>query len=225
MADVLSGGPDGRPDFPLGEVVLLSGMSVWLRFLITLALVGRSAYKGMVTCISDRHTDKADYTSISARPQQVGRHVVQVVLLQGVMAEHGSIPTTVGRRIRLVRTQRGLTLEHLAEKAEISKSFLWDVEQGSDISGERLLRVANVLGASLDYLMRGEAATDYRPTHVEIPVELHALAEEMGLSYRKTVAVLDVDRSIKTHRREERVIKDKEYWRRLFESVKNFLEN
>jgi transcriptional regulator with XRE-family HTH domain len=141
------------------------------------------------------------------------------------MPERESQPTTVGSRIRYVRTQRGLTLEQLAEQAEISKSFLWEVEQGSDISGERLLRVANVLGASLDYLMRGETVTDYKPATVEIPAELHAIAEEMGLSYRKTVAVLDVDRSIKTHRREERVVKDKEYWRRLFDSVKDFLEN
>jgi transcriptional regulator with XRE-family HTH domain len=134
-------------------------------------------------------------------------------------------PRTIGGRIRLVRTQRGLTLEQLADKAEISKSFLWEVEQGSDISGERLLRVANALGASLDYLMRGETASDYKPSTVEIPADLHTLAEEMGLSYRKTVAVLDVDRSIKTHRRDERIVKDKEYWRRLYESVKDFLEN
>lgn len=134
-------------------------------------------------------------------------------------------PMTVGSRIRHVRTQRGLTLEQLAEQAEISKSFLWEVERGSDISGERLLRVANALGASLDYLMRGTPAVEHERATVEIPAELHALAEEMGLSYRKTVAVLDVDRSIKTHRREERVVKDREYWRRLFDSVKDFLED
>lgn len=141
------------------------------------------------------------------------------------MPARESESTTVGGRIRLVRNQRGLTLEHLAEKAEISKSFLWEVEQGSDISGERLLRVANVLGASLDYLMRGETISDVKPANVEIPADLHELAEVMGLSYRKTVAVLDVDRSIKTHRRDERIVKDKEYWRRLYESVKDFLEN
>ncbi len=141
------------------------------------------------------------------------------------MPDPGNEPTTVGGRIRLVRNQRGFTLEQLADKSEISKSFLWEVEQGSDISGERLLRVANVLGASLDYLLRGEPAPDYKPTSVEIPADLHALAEEMALSYRKTVALLDVARSVKTHRRDERVAKDKEYWRRLYESVKDFLED
>jgi transcriptional regulator with XRE-family HTH domain len=133
-------------------------------------------------------------------------------------------PKTVGERIRFVRNQRGLTLEQLAEQSEISKSFLWEVEQGSDISGERLLRVANVLGASLDYLLRGQAASEYKPASVEIPADLHHLAAELGLSYRVTVAVLDVDRSVMTHRRDERITKDKEYWRQLYESVKPFLE-
>ena len=133
-------------------------------------------------------------------------------------------PTTVGERIKLIRNRHGLTLEQLAEKAEISKSFLWEVEQGSDISGERLLRVANVLKASLDYLLRGESPTDYKPANVEIPADLHALAEELGLSYRATIAVLDVDRSVRAHRRDERTTKDKEYWRALYESVKRFLE-
>lgn len=148
-----------------------------------------------------------------------------MALPKGDMPERESQPTTVGGRIRYVRMQRGLTLEQLADQAEISKSFLWEVERGSDISGERLLRVANVLGASLEYLMRGKSDVEYEPATVEIPAELHALAEEMGLSYRKTMAVLDVDRSIKTHRREERVVKSKEYWRRLFDSVKDFLED
>ena len=135
------------------------------------------------------------------------------------------MPTTVGDRIKQIRNQQGLTLEKLAEQAEISKSFLWEVEQGSDISGERLLRVANVLRASLDFLLRGEASTpDYKPASVEIPAELHALADELGLSYRQTVAVLDVDKTFIAHRREERVDKDKEYWRSLYESVKKFLE-
>ena len=142
------------------------------------------------------------------------------------MAEAANEPRTVGERIRFVRNQRGLTLEQLAEQAGISKSFLWDVERGSDISGERLLRVANVLGASLDYLMRGDPApADFKAVAVEIPVDLHSLAQELGLTYRQAVAVLEVDRSVHAHRRDERVARDKEYWRRLYESVKPFLEN
>jgi transcriptional regulator with XRE-family HTH domain len=134
---------------------------------------------------------------------------------------------TVGSRIRLIRTHRQLTLEQLAEKAGISKSFLWEVEQDrSDMSGEKLLRVANVLGASLDYLLRGEpAADDYKPSSVEIPAELHALAQELGLSYRQTVATLEVERSVKARRKDAREPQTKEYWRRLYESIRPFLED
>ena len=133
-------------------------------------------------------------------------------------------PTTVGERIRFLRNQRKLTLEQLAEKAGISKSFLWEVEQGSGISGDRLLRVANVLSASLDYLLRGDPApADFKPASVEIPAEVHELAQELGLTYSQTTALLQVDRSVIANRRDVRTVRDKDYWRRLYESVKEFL--
>ena len=47
--------------------------------------------------------------------------------------------TSVGKRLRHIREQRGLTLDQLADKARVSKSFLWGVEQDkTGISGERL---------------------------------------------------------------------------------------
>ena len=62
---------------------------------------------------------------------------------------------TVGKRLQHVRNLRGLTLDQLAERAGISKSFLSEVEHDrSGITGEKLLRVANALGASLDFLLR-----------------------------------------------------------------------
>ena len=135
-------------------------------------------------------------------------------------------PTTAGGRIRFLRHQRKLTLDQLADRADISKSFLWEVEQGSNISGDRLLRVANVLGASLDYLLRGEPApANFKPAKVEIPSEVHELAQELGLTYSQTMALLQVDRSVIAHRRDVRIARDKEYWRRLYESVKEFLQD
>ena len=116
--------------------------------------------------------------------------------------------------------------EFETHRADISKSFLWEVEQGSGISGDRLLRVANVLGASLDYLLRGEPApADFKPAKVEIPSEVHELAQELGLTYSQTMALLQVDRSVIAHRRDVRIARNKEYWRRLYESVKEFLED
>lgn len=135
---------------------------------------------------------------------------------------------TVGKRLRHVREQRGLTLDQLAEKAGVSKSFLWEVEQDkSGISGERLLRMANALGASLDFLMRGEPAPDtYRPPVVEIPRELSELAEELGLTHRQTLALLEINQSIVARRSDRsRAPMTREEWGKLYEGVSQFLED
>lgn len=130
--------------------------------------------------------------------------------------------------MRHVRTERGLTLDQLAERAGLSKSFIWEVEQDrTGISGEKLLRLANVLGASLDYLLRGEPSQEtFRPPVIEIPRELSDLAEELHLSHRQTLALLEVNRSILARRstNKARTSMTKEDWRRLYSGVKPFLE-
>lgn len=135
---------------------------------------------------------------------------------------------TVGQRIQYVRTNLGLTLEQLAERAGVSKSFLWEVEHdNSGMSGERLLRMANALGASLDFLLRGEpAAEGYQPKAIEIPWELGELAETLGLTYSKTLAMLKVESSFVARRSSgKRERKSADDWRALYESVKQYLED
>lgn len=59
-----------------------------------------------------------------------------------------------GERIRKMRLLRGMTQEKLAEAAEMSVNYLSNVENGHDICGtQRLLAIANVLQASMDYLL------------------------------------------------------------------------
>ena len=91
-------------------------------------------------------------------------------------------PETVGQRINYVRTEQGLTLEGLAQRAGLSKSFLWEVENDrSGISGNRLLQLADALGASIDYLLRGGSSPEIDESRsVEIPTELSEVAEELG---------------------------------------------
>jgi transcriptional regulator with XRE-family HTH domain len=118
-------------------------------------------------------------------------------------------------------------LEQLAEKAGVSKSFLWEVEQGrSNMSGEKLVRVANALVASLDYLLLGKAAPkDPVPATIEIPRELGELAEEEGLTYRQTMSLMDIERSIVARRSgRPSESKTKDDWRKLFEGVREFIE-
>ena len=136
-------------------------------------------------------------------------------------------PHSVGERLRYVREQRGLSLERLAERAEVSKSFLSEVENDkSGISGERLLKVANVLGASLDYLLRGQRTPGMEePRSIEVPQELGELAEDLQLTYSQTVALLEVNRSLVARRRrtgQPHMAKDD--WGRLYEGLKPFLE-
>ncbi len=134
---------------------------------------------------------------------------------------------TVGQRINYIRSEQGLTLERLAEQAGISKSFLWEVEQDrSDISGRRLLRVANALGASLEFLLRGEPVPqDFVPQSIEVPSSLDEYAEEMALTYRQTMMLLDIERSIVARRGgRNRAVRNKDHWRTLHNAVKDFLE-
>ena len=129
---------------------------------------------------------------------------------------------TVGQRINYVRTQQGLTLERLAQQAGLSKSFLWEVEQDrSGISGKRLLQVADALGASIEYLLRGGSTVETeKPRSIEIPTELSEVAQELGLSYQQTLALLQVDRTIVAYRSgKRRGRKNKEDWQSLYRDL------
>ncbi len=62
----------------------------------------------------------------------------------------------LGRRIRKQRTQLGWTQETLAERVNVSTSFVGHVERGTrKASLETLVSIANTLNVSLDYLLSG----------------------------------------------------------------------
>ena len=135
---------------------------------------------------------------------------------------------TVGQRINHVRTQKRLTLESLANQAGLSKSFLWEVEKGrSGISGARLLSVADALDASVDYLLRGDRAVPGPQTEsIEVPIELSEAAEELGLTHKQTLTLMDIEQSIVARRGGgPRGRKSKDEWQSLFTAVSEFLED
>jgi transcriptional regulator with XRE-family HTH domain len=104
---------------------------------------------------------------------------------------------TVGDRIRAIREEMQMNQERLAESASLSKGFLSDVENNKrNISSENLLKIANVLGASVDYLLRGEVTEAANPEPVIIPPELSQAAEELELSYAATIELLEAHRSV-----------------------------
>lgn len=62
----------------------------------------------------------------------------------------------VGRRVRLARQGRGMTLEQLAEAAETSVQFLSQVEKGEQcMTMIKFGKLAKALGVSSDYLLYG----------------------------------------------------------------------
>jgi transcriptional regulator with XRE-family HTH domain len=108
---------------------------------------------------------------------------------------------SIGDRIREIRDVRGMSLEKLASAAEVSKGFLSDLENNKrNASSENLLKLANALGASLDYLMRGDAHVVEEIKPVQIPPELSIAAQQMNLSYSQTIALLDAHRSVVARR-------------------------
>jgi transcriptional regulator with XRE-family HTH domain len=130
---------------------------------------------------------------------------------------------TVGDRIRLVRESKGLTQDQLATAAGISKSFISEVENGKrNVSAQNLLRIANALGASIEYLMRGvSAAPQQEAAAVTVPPELATAAERLGLSFSETLDLLQTQRSV-VARRSGAVSKDLtvEHWIDLHKTIK-----
>lgn len=128
---------------------------------------------------------------------------------------------SVGDRIREIREARRMTQDQLAEQSGISKGFLSDVENNKrNVSSDNLLRVANVLGASLDYLLRGASSELAARGPVTIPPELADAAEKLNLSYTQTVELLDAHRSV-IARRSNRQAKQftVEDWENLYRAI------
>lgn len=66
-----------------------------------------------------------------------------------------------GSRIRELREKRGYTREILAEIADISPKFLYEIEMGNKGFSARTLRMlADALGSSCDYILYGAAEYD-----------------------------------------------------------------
>jgi transcriptional regulator with XRE-family HTH domain len=100
-------------------------------------------------------------------------------------------PSTLGERITDLRERRGWTQRKLAEAANLSATFLSEIENDRrNVGAAILLRIADVLDASLDYLLRGEAERPSPRRPVVVPPELSAAAEEESWSYSHTIALL-----------------------------------
>lgn len=91
----------------------------------------------------------------------------------GVKGGDGMNNVEIGLRIQEVRNMQGMTREELAEKAEISTKFLYEIEAGKKgLSAESVYKISKALSISCDYLLTGEG--EWKQSKVD------------KLSYRKT---------------------------------------
>ncbi len=68
-----------------------------------------------------------------------------------------NIYTAMGERISRVRVCRGMSREELAEQADISSKFLYEIETGKKGFSVRVLgQICKALDVSSKYLMTGE---------------------------------------------------------------------
>ena len=112
--------------------------------------------------------------------------------------------SSVGDRIRLCRQKLGLKQDSLAKNAGMSKGFLSEVETGNrNPSADYLLRIANALGVSLDFLMKGGEMSplDHGPRAIRIPASLASFAQERQLPFDKVRVTLEAKLQLVANRR------------------------
>ncbi len=89
----------------------------------------------------------------------------------------------LAERLHKLRTEKDLSLDVLAEKAGVSKTYLWELERDTKgeikPSAEVLLRIANALSTTLADLLELATVT-IRDAPVQIPPALREFQERMA---------------------------------------------
>ena len=97
----------------------------------------------------------------------------------------------LGKRIRSLRSQKGLSQDKLSELADLNEKYLGEVERGAaNISIVNLAKLADALDAPLPALLSAE----HERPRAELAAELHRLIDEsddarLKILYRVITAV------------------------------------
>ena len=103
-----------------------------------------------------------------------------------------STSAAFGRRVAECRDRLGWTQRRLADEAQLSVPFVSDLENGKRTPGaDALLRLAEALGVTMDYLVKGGVAAP-PPTRqpLILPPQLAEVADEDGWSVADAINVL-----------------------------------
>lgn len=74
----------------------------------------------------------------------------------------------LGEKIRESRLKCGITQDKLAEIVDISTNFMSLIENGRNMSVETLVKIANALGVTVDYLLSD--STDIQSDEITVKI-------------------------------------------------------
>jgi transcriptional regulator with XRE-family HTH domain len=131
----------------------------------------------------------------------------------------------VGRRIKRLRQAQEITVQELAKRSGVSAGYLSEIERGlSAVSVDKLMQIAEGLEVGVDTLL-GEAPEGASGQDVvRIPAALSAAADRLNLTYRKTLTLLQGQRSLTARRsKSEPGEWSVEDWIKFHAQVKDYL--
>lgn len=107
---------------------------------------------------------------------------------------------SLAERIRKLREEKELSLDELAAKAKISKTYLWELERDTEgskkPSADVLLRIANALGTTLAALLAletvkvKEATVELTPSLKEFQNRMVTLGTPLSAEDLRDLAVM-----------------------------------
>lgn len=89
----------------------------------------------------------------------------------------------LGAKIKRERQSRGITQEKLAEMVDISLNFMSLIENGRNMSVETLVKIAQALGVSVDYLLNDTINLQSDSISEQINLNLSDLTEDEKLFF------------------------------------------
>lgn len=106
-------------------------------------------------------------------------------------------PSIFGKRLYILRKARGLTQEELAEKSKVPSAMISHFETGErqKASADNLVKLAEALNVSIDYLLGRSEEPEFRGEKVEALFRRLSGAsdEKIEASFRVLDAMLDED--------------------------------
>ena len=105
------------------------------------------------------------------------------------MQDGKTVEETVGRRIQVIRREKGFTQQELSEAVGISTNYLSDIERGkSSVRMDKLVAIINALECSADDVFSDVIVCGYKVKASKLSQRLESLSPS---DREKALAVLE----------------------------------